>query len=1025
KKSRTYIAAAIVAAVLFSFITLLGTKGTPNAVKAADNGGEIKNIALNQTITATSNYVPPEGFFDVSLLVDGHWDTYANGNVKLGWNSDTMSPMGEYDPVDITLTLDAKYDVSRIVLKPMQWLNGDGFPKNYELQYSVDGENWTTLITEEEKSTHAESNTAVQPVIYEIDRITMQYFRIHITRHAKLDPSGAYYSSLGELELYGTVSKEENVKTQINKKALLLNPGEQDWLDLHTVPGNDRIAARYESSNSKIVKVDADGTVSALAEGNAVITVTSEADGEIFSCDVTVKEFKPSSKFQIVAFIPYFYGSEVNETTFDNLKNGGITNVELNFALGADAITYDNIIKALSLAYERGLDVTVSEKQFTGATWPSFTDEQILEFVKRYSHIPGVAAYYITDEPATSTQFARAISLIKSVMPYAVAHMNYCGAYKENITGLQNELKNKYGLSLDYAMYDAYCFTTPVCNEGTLYTQLAYNREVSRELGIPGATYIQAMNWNQTYRPNADEVRYQVFAALASGVKQISYFCWKTPAANSAETYGPAVIDIDNNPTELFGPVSEINARVQALGPTLMKLETIDLYHTGADFGAGFNALPAGFFVKPADYEQKLALSHMEDADGRVYCMIVNRDYKNPAEVRFTLDKDVASVSYISDVTGEPVTMTPGADGVYTVSLKAGDGILLKAADSYKFVMKEETNYYYLNKAIEDAEKVDLGKYKPAGKEAFTEALAEAKRVAADGTATQKQADKAKNSLVKAQNNLKPYAEDGVNLALHKKVSAANSYEDGTYFSRSYLTDGINVTLDKNTHAGWSVDSFSGVGPEDPVEVKVDLEDPYLLDTVILKPCAYNGGASAPRDFKVLVSDDGKEWTEVASVEGLELDEAIDLKYTFEPIEGRYVKVAISRHSAQVDRTGTSLSQFGEIEVYGRELTAETPAAATDVPATEPPAEPTDEPATDAPAEPTDVPATESGTTAEPVATDQVSEPTSSSSQKQTGKGNAGLIAGVIAAVALIATGVTAAVVIRKKKQVNDPRPRK
>lgn len=971
-KVRKSCLAAVVIAALLCFLMSL----------AAGNTDELKNIALGRQITATSSYVPAEGFFDVSLLVDGHWDTYANGNVKLGWNSDTLHPVGEYDPVDITLTLDAKYDVSRIVLKPMQWVSGDGFPKDYELQYSIDGENWSMLLRETGKSAHADSNTGVKPVVYDVDATAMKFFRIHITRHGTRDRGGAYYSSLGELELYGEISKEEKVVVSINKNALLMNPGETDWVKLIAEPGNAQVGATYKSSDEAVCRVSEDGTVTGVDYGSAVITATEIATGKTYECSVTVEEFRPSAKFQIVAFIPYFYGSEVNETTFDNLKNGGITNVELNFALDGTALTRENILKALSMAYERGLDVTVSEQAYSAGTWPNLSDEAILEFVKRYSHIPGVAAYYVTDEPANSLPYARAISLIKSVMPYAVAHINFCGAYEANVTNLQNELKNKYGVSLDYVMYDAYTFMSPVCNEGSLYSQLEYNRNISKALGVPGATYIQAMNWNGNHRPNADEVRYQVFAALAGGVKQISYFCWKTPRANAAETYGPAVIDIDNNPTDLYAPVSEINARVQKLGPTLMKLETIEVFHTGANFGGGFNELPGGFLIRPVDFEQKLALSHMEDANGRVYVMLVNRDYKNGAEVKFKLDSAVKLLCYISDKTGEPVAMTPDADGVYTVSLLAGDGILLQADAGYKYEVKDVVNLFYLNKAIADAESLELGRYKPEGKDKFTEALAEAKAIAADETATQKQVDKVKNALIKAQGKLKPYAEEGVNLAKGRKVTAANSYEEGTYWAKAYLTDGINVPLDQNTHVGWSVDPYSGIGRNDPAEVTVDLEDPYLLNTIILKPCIYNGGASMPADFKLLVSADGKSWTEVASVTDLKLSEAIDQKYTFEPVEGRYVKVKITKQSEMVDNTGTSLSQIGELEVYGREIGAPAP---------------TDEPeATDEPAAPT----------GEPQVTDEPAD----------GKGSkTGLIIGIIAGAALLAIG-GAVVFIKKKK---------
>lgn len=891
----------------------------------AVNAAEEFNVALNQRVDATSSYVPPEGFFDASFIVDGEWETYANGNVKLGWNTNPMDPIGEDTPTDVTITLDGDYIVSRIVLKPMKWGCGDAFPRDYELQVSSDGTGYSTVVTEKNKSAHADSDTSVKPIEYVIDPVRIRSFRIHITKQSSvIDRSGNYTSALGEVELYGKSGGSEEMPAYLNKTALNMNPGEKDWLYIVYGRGSNAAEMTFRSNNESVVSVDGDGTVSAVKEGKATVTVTDAKTGKEYGCEVTVGRFKASEHFQIVAFVPYFNASDINETTFDNLKKGGITNVEINFALASDAITYESNLKAIKLAAERGLDVTVSEKQFNGSGWQSMSDAKILEFVKRYSHLPGVSAYYVVDEPASSVAFARGISLIKSVMPNAVAHMNYCGAYADNVASLQNELKNKYGLSLDYVMYDAYVFMSPSCNENTLYGQLRYNHAISQKLGVPGATYIQAMNWNNNHRPNADEVRYQVFASLAGGVKQISYFCWKTPAANAAETYGPAVIDINNKPTDLFEPVSRINAQVQALGPTLMKLEMNKIYHTGTNFGAEYTPLPLGFFIQPTDDKQPLTVSHMiENENGRNYAMIVNRDYKAAASVSFTADKDIKSLEYISTENGQPAALK-ASNGVYTVNLAPGEGVLLRTNADYKFVMKDIVDFRQLEKAVKAAEAIDLSLYKETGKQEFSKALADAKKVLNDSGAKQSAVDSARTKLVTAQNKLRPYAQDGVNLAQNKKVTAKNSYEDGTYFSASYITDGVNLPMSETTHAGWSVDPYSRIGRNDPVDVTVDLEDVYSLNTVKIMPCVYNDGGLMPSDFEVLISEDGKDWKKVASVKDNKPGGA-DLTFTLDNFNGRYVRVHITKHNETPDvGTGGCLSQFGELEVYGKEVGAQT-----------------------------------------------------------------------------------------------------
>jgi hypothetical protein len=627
-------------------------------------------------------------------------------------------------------------------------------------------------------------------------------------------------------------------------------------------------------------------------------------------------------QFNIVTFIPYFWAEEVNPDYFDQLRQSGITNVELNFALDANAITYENNLKAIQMAYERGMDVTVSEADFTNGTWPSKTKAEIYEFVKKYSHRPGVTGFYIEDESGTSWIYAEAMATIKEIMPYAVTHVNYCGAYADNARALYNELA-KYGEGLlDYVMYDLYCFRSETCDENSMYSSLEYNRQIGQELNTPTAFYVQSMAWNNCYRPNGDDIRYQVWAGLAYGAKQFSYFCYHTPRANAAETYGPAIVDLEGNPTDLYEPVSELNWQIRAIGDTLMKLETKVVYHTGANFGGSYNALPAGYYLRPVDRDQKLTVSRMVDTEtGCEYGIMVNRDYNKPQTVRFTLQKDVGSISRISTETGNPVLMTPDKDGVYTVELQAGEGMLFKLNDEYEFAVEEIVDLYYLNKAIETADSLDLSKYRPDGQEEFKAALAEAKTVATDTKATQTKVNSAMNALNKAMAALRMKAAEGVNLAQGASVSATSSYEEGTYFMKKFLTDGVQVPMDENQHQGWSVDPFDVLGENETVDVIVDLELEYDIDAVILRPTIYCGGTSFPRDYTVEVSTDKETWVKIGEGKNVAMTEALDQSYSADSVPGRYVRIRITRHSALVDATGGYLSQIGEIEVYGKDRT--------------------------------------------------------------------------------------------------------
>ena len=148
-----------------------------------------------------------------------------------------------------------------------------------------------------------------------------------------------------------------------------------------------------------------------------------------------------------------------------------------------------------------------------------------------------------------------------------------------------------------------------------------------------------------------------------------------------------------------------------------------------------------------------------------------------------------------------------------------------------------------------------------------------------------------------------PLAREGVNLAQNKPVKAENSYEDGTYFSKSYITDGVNLPMEETTHVGWSVDPYSVIKRDDPVDVTVDLQDVYRLNSIIVKPGVYNDGGLMPTDFELQISEDGKEWKTVSSYAGV-TPSPDDVVATFDDTAARYVRVHITKHNENPDPTG-------------------------------------------------------------------------------------------------------------------------
>ncbi|MCQ2430243.1 MAG: discoidin domain-containing protein [Clostridia bacterium] len=191
--------------LVLSLVSGLSLSASAAGGKSQDGEHDLVNFVIGQQIEATSAYIAPEGFFSPELMIDGQWGTYADGEVRLGWNSDTIGQIhGENDEIDLTITLDGWYQLEQIVLKPMQWSGGQGFPRDFDLQVSSNAKTWKTVVQAKDVDATAESDTAVKPIEYTIEPVTIRYFRIHITRSStQQDRGGSMISAIGELELWG------------------------------------------------------------------------------------------------------------------------------------------------------------------------------------------------------------------------------------------------------------------------------------------------------------------------------------------------------------------------------------------------------------------------------------------------------------------------------------------------------------------------------------------------------------------------------------------------------------------------------------------------------------------------------------------------------------------------------------------------------------------------------------------------------------------------------------------------------
>ncbi len=235
----------------------------------------------------------------------------------------------------------------------------------------------------------------------------------------------------------------------------------------------------------------------------------------------------------------------------------------------------------------------------------------------------------------------------------------------------------------DVLMFDFYPFGQGGgIKEVGYYNNLEVIRRQARAAEIDFWSYIQAVGEEGSLRePNENELMYQVYTNLAYGAKGINYFLYQNW---SGSPFVGGLILPDGSKGALYEAAKIINAGVLKLGPTLQRLKSEAVYHTGTR-PQGTKAVPTDFFWQPTDSSQPMIISSFTDENGRKYVMVVNRDIQNSRMIAFSLPSKPGSVKEVSKITGgETSTNYNSMAGTLSGSFAPGEGKL--------YVLDEETD---------------------------------------------------------------------------------------------------------------------------------------------------------------------------------------------------------------------------------------------------------------------------------------------------------------------------------------------
>lgn len=371
---------------------------------------------------------------------------------------------------------------------------------------------------------------------------------------------------------------------------------------------------------------------------------------------------------------------------------------EAGFTLSYSSPSLGKRLEALDTAYRNGVRLVLQDPAYHVTDDYRLTDErrrQVEEVVEEVKGHPGLYGYYLRDEPWAPLfpVLAEVKELIDSLDPY---HLKYINHFPPRQTGWNAGSMELFWLNYvetvkpAFLSYDHYIITIVTRREldsrdpadptylprykirikPDYFDALDITRSFSQRFGLPFWAFTMSVRHGWYPTPTEGHTRYQLMHDLAYGALGLQYFTYSNGG----------LIDHKGERTEMWYIARKVNREVHTWAPTLRKLRSIAVYHTGP-FWSGTRAL------KP-DVSQNLGIDcegdpvtigFFHDPEKTLHLLIVN---KNPCDwARIALKvklEEKEDILEISPITGSVDTPWPYSRERLELVLAPGEGRLFR-----------------------------------------------------------------------------------------------------------------------------------------------------------------------------------------------------------------------------------------------------------------------------------------------------------------------------------------------------------
>ncbi|MFC1608532.1 hypothetical protein ACFL47_11240, partial [Candidatus Latescibacterota bacterium] len=269
------------------------------------------------------------------------------------------------------------------------------------------------------------------------------------------------------------------------------------------------------------------------------------------------------------------------------------------------------------------------------------------EDASRLRDNPHIWGYHLTDEP-DSDQFpglAKQVAVFKEADPNHPAYINLFARAGEHITNYIDEVKPEL-LSYDY--YQWWYGDYQKWWEGSTgyFARLEQHREAALSAGIPLILWVEVTankhddRYSNVPLPSDSnpKIRQSLYTSLAYGVKGIQWFHGKL-----LYTKGTSELN------ECGEHVASLNRELHRLGPVLMELRSVNVFHTQPLPKMTREAPPQHWVVPEGD---NLVMGMLRNNSKQDYIMLVNRTPEHGQMATLVFQRKIERVERFDRGTG-------------------------------------------------------------------------------------------------------------------------------------------------------------------------------------------------------------------------------------------------------------------------------------------------------------------------------------------------------------------------------------